>query len=1036
VTLEKNLSLVAGGKLAIEGLSADTPTWVPLYDVVIGGNTLYTREIVVTNSVYNKWGVGAELLLTSHTLNFDDTQVRTITNIEPYGQTHVKITLDYAVIRPSTTVDNPDYAVEVALLSRNIVFEGAKDDGNQDHGGHLIVYGTTAPQHLQGVAIHNFGQQGLIGRYPVHFHMTQDSCGSLVSKNVIRESNQRCIVIHGTHNVNVEENVAFDTHGHCFMTEDGNEKGNIFRKNLGALTKRVTTLIPNNGSNGRETDNEPSTFWASSAMNSWVGNVAAGSQGSGFWFELRLRVRGPSKDIAPANFNPMRQNLGSFRDNVAHSNGNHGIRTYPIGFVPNEQAVFYNSRSYRNYQSGMFIHNSREIAVLGGVFADNRESLDIDRAEKTHVKDVKIVGYSPEYRKIVEAEQFGDVNGKRCPPHVKLVGIDMHTYLRTDYTAPYKDYGAQISNVDLSGFVNTGCGRGSYPLNFDEEIETKQFDYTLSLENINLEDGANTFEFCEVEKAGVADIFVIDRDSSLRPSNSAFTGTSALISRTPAMKTFIDSSKCTDINDLCYTYCEDTCLRQVQYVVDSADTEDYKLQVCDKSDPSKCVRVGGYYHYQYRNGALDTMENTKSLKSRYFAVSLPRGSYEAVFLDKNNNPTWPAYVETKYQQVQCSNSLDDDAVELMAPALYSTECNDLIRNGNAETSIHHNYWLQRSDGIQVQVGEGIGGSNAFADITQTSSNLETFAQFLDSRCLDVEVGSKYQVKAWVKLEDENGAIRDCDIDTEKCPEIKMTIRYPLNDDDVKIVIYTIGNAVRYFDLVDGYFLLQGVVEITEEIANAAAVQFNIKRNRRDYQMFADNISMEKIDSNCDELVLNGQFNEGDSRFWDRLSGSSLDIIGPGASGSDDYALKGYKGGPQTLIRPECLEDGARYLALSKFRLSIDNDSYLPCNPTATGSTKCPRMLFRTKNNGVFGLHWAHAIGSPSAGEWNQLYGVFTTDGSDINADEVRISFDNFDGKDLIIDDVSVQKIPVDCNKFLSNGLQELAAQAEADGICR
>ena len=45
----------------------------------------------------------------------------------------------------------------------------------------------------------------------------------MIAKNTIRGSNQRCVVIHGTHNATVVENIAYDTFGHCFMTEDGGE---------------------------------------------------------------------------------------------------------------------------------------------------------------------------------------------------------------------------------------------------------------------------------------------------------------------------------------------------------------------------------------------------------------------------------------------------------------------------------------------------------------------------------------------------------------------------------------------------------------------------------------------------------------------------------------------------------------------------------------------------------------------------------------------------------------------------------------------
>jgi hypothetical protein len=123
--------------------------------------------IVVTDAVRDKWGVGAQLLLTPHTRNYDDVQVRTIASIEDHSEPgFVTLKLNESITRPTTIKDNPDFAVEVALLSRNVVFEGARDDAaNPRHGAHLIVMHTSSDQKLQGVEVRNFGQQGNLGRY-------------------------------------------------------------------------------------------------------------------------------------------------------------------------------------------------------------------------------------------------------------------------------------------------------------------------------------------------------------------------------------------------------------------------------------------------------------------------------------------------------------------------------------------------------------------------------------------------------------------------------------------------------------------------------------------------------------------------------------------------------------------------------------------------------------------------------------------------------------------------------------------------------
>lgn len=146
---------------------------------------------------------------------------------------------------------------------------------------------------------------------------------SVIARNSIRGSNQRCVVIHGTHNTTIVENIAYDTFGHCFMTEDGGEVDNKFIRNLGSNTKSASRLVREG-----ETDVEsPATFWTANPMNEWIGNVAAGCEGSGYWIELLPFVKHPSALLETSiNMNPRVLPMTSFVDNIAHSNFRHGLR--------------------------------------------------------------------------------------------------------------------------------------------------------------------------------------------------------------------------------------------------------------------------------------------------------------------------------------------------------------------------------------------------------------------------------------------------------------------------------------------------------------------------------------------------------------------------------------------------------------------------------------------------------------------------------------------------------------------------------------
>ena len=158
-------------------------------------------SLIVPAEVSPCWGNGSEVLVTSHTIKYDDQNVRTVTSSEPAsGPDLTRLVLGFPVPSSVTTKAheqaNPNTvrAVEVALLSRNAVFTAATAEGDKKSGGHVMIFHTASPQIIEGVEINNFGQAGNLGRYPLHFHMCGSSEGSVVSKNLVRQSFQRCYV--------------------------------------------------------------------------------------------------------------------------------------------------------------------------------------------------------------------------------------------------------------------------------------------------------------------------------------------------------------------------------------------------------------------------------------------------------------------------------------------------------------------------------------------------------------------------------------------------------------------------------------------------------------------------------------------------------------------------------------------------------------------------------------------------------------------------------------------------------------------------
>ena len=84
---------------------------------------------------------------------------------------------------------------------------------------HLVV------GRIENVELNYVGQAFRLGRYAIHFHINGDMSGSYVKSCGIHRSFNRAVNIHATHNILVENNVAYDIMGGAFFLEDGVETG-------------------------------------------------------------------------------------------------------------------------------------------------------------------------------------------------------------------------------------------------------------------------------------------------------------------------------------------------------------------------------------------------------------------------------------------------------------------------------------------------------------------------------------------------------------------------------------------------------------------------------------------------------------------------------------------------------------------------------------------------------------------------------------------------------------------------------------------
>ncbi|UZO82556.1 carbohydrate-binding protein [Aquimarina sp. ERC-38] len=341
-----------------------------------GSNTIVVANVIDRNhdgslsanrdGVFN-WEVGDEIVIASSSDKYNEEDVRTITKIENLGG-NSRLTLNrslsyrhYGAIETYATKFDPksfnknrkaipiDMRAEVALLSRNIKIQGlASQDTDTNFGdrkrlkisngkasngvgGHVMIMPTAGRIEVEGVQLHLMGQSGRLGRYPFHWHIARDRAGDVFKNSSITNSNNRAVVVHTTDNVLVEGIVAHDLHGHGFFTEDGVEEGNKFINNIAFGVHRVSKVDAFQGSafivdetdtfhDGGDRFRTTAAFWIANANNDFIGNICAGSQGSGFWYAPPSEPRGAAGGMPEyRNYKPKEIPLSIFKDNSVHS---------------------------------------------------------------------------------------------------------------------------------------------------------------------------------------------------------------------------------------------------------------------------------------------------------------------------------------------------------------------------------------------------------------------------------------------------------------------------------------------------------------------------------------------------------------------------------------------------------------------------------------------------------------------------------------------------------------------------------------------
>ncbi len=425
-------------------------TWVELGADVQPGDSTVTLDEEVTG-----WRIGDEVILTGSKRSSGGpqrgdpdsvtTEQRTITKIA--GRT---LTLDRAV--QNEHFGSGEFRSEVANLSRNVIVESAKPDGERGH----TMYHAFSRGGISYARFAHLGKENVLGRYAIHYHLLGDSMrGSQLLGVAVVDSHNRWVTIHGTEYLIVRDCIGYQSVGHGFFMEDGTEVYNLLDRNLGVqayrgkrLPNQVLPFDPNEGS----------AFWWANGRNTLVRNVSCENTEYGFRYDMQhSRYFNSTLAVTMADGQAREVDVRTipiwrFEDNEAHTEGFYGLvvaangNSQPDSGIQSERALEHIKKIDWTGPDTRHPHVIRNMTIWASHYAFRPHSPQM-LMENVRIHQAAYGIYRPAF----ENQVYRNL-------HISAVGAE-------PFNRGMDDTSCQVGSISVDGLTfETGYGNNSTPL--------------------------------------------------------------------------------------------------------------------------------------------------------------------------------------------------------------------------------------------------------------------------------------------------------------------------------------------------------------------------------------------------------------------------------------------------------------------------------------------------------------------------------------------------------------------------------------------
>eukprot|EP00026_Physarum_polycephalum_P000095 Phypoly_transcript_00095.p1 GENE.Phypoly_transcript_00095~~Phypoly_transcript_00095.p1 ORF type:complete len:2248 (+),score=271.90 Phypoly_transcript_00095:220-6963(+) len=305
---DKSLAVFAGGRLSLHG--AKQVSWTTLAATAAKGS----QTLSIADAV--DWQIGDSIVITStdpiYSANvIASNEIRTISNISsnvitlssPISYDHIAETYTFSPgLQPLTLRKT----AEIGLLSgRNIKITSSEPTGN--NGVEVLVLAGGQAQ-VSGIELSFAGKVNVSHANAFHFYRLGDAIGQYFKSSTINAPFAIGVALTSTNNAEISGNFVFSATGSAISLVNGVETGNTISSNLavGTIADGVTTV-------SKSYAVTPASFLLTNTFNHVMGNIAAGSNGTGFWIKPEATSGDSTSTVVPSS-----APWGTFQNNTAH----------------------------------------------------------------------------------------------------------------------------------------------------------------------------------------------------------------------------------------------------------------------------------------------------------------------------------------------------------------------------------------------------------------------------------------------------------------------------------------------------------------------------------------------------------------------------------------------------------------------------------------------------------------------------------------------------------------------------------------------